>query len=82
MPRRDGMGPYGQGSFTGKGLGCCVVRLDGETGLGLGLGYTRGRERRITSENRYNRTRRNNIEAQIEFHKSRIEILKNQLETE
>ena len=81
MPRRDGMGPYGQGSFTDKGLGCCVVRLD--CGTGLGLGYNRGRERRLASENRYNRSRRNNnIEDQIEFHKSRIEKLSNQLETD
>ena len=30
MPGFDGTGPRGQGSFTGKGLGYCVVKLDSD----------------------------------------------------
>ncbi|MBU1726413.1 MAG: DUF5320 domain-containing protein [Candidatus Omnitrophica bacterium] len=28
MPGFDGTGPYGKGSFTGRGMGYCVIRLD------------------------------------------------------
>jgi hypothetical protein len=36
MPRRDGTGPNGTGSLTGKRMGNCV------RGLGNGMGYCRG----------------------------------------
>ena len=46
MPRRDGTGPMGQGSMTGRGMGRCPSGLGrgiGLTvGLGLGLGLRRG----------------------------------------
>ncbi len=45
MPRRDGTGPVGMGSMTGRGFGPCttskVVRAGASLGLGLGLGLAR-----------------------------------------
>ena len=45
MPRRDGTGPVGMGSMTGRGLGPCAtnkaVRYGAGLGLGLGLGLAR-----------------------------------------
>lgn len=42
MPRRDGTGPMGAGSMTGRGLGLCtganVVKYGAGLGMGLGLG--------------------------------------------
>ena len=42
MPRRDGTGPMGAGSMTGRGLGSCTganaVTYSAGLGLGLGLG--------------------------------------------
>lgn len=45
MPRRDGTGPMGAGSITGRGLGLCtganVVKYGAGLGMGLlGLGLT------------------------------------------
>ena len=45
MPGRDGTGPMGAGSVTGRGMGRCAgdVPVYGEgRGLGLGLGWRRG----------------------------------------
>ncbi len=39
MPRRDGTGPMGAGSMTGRGLGVCT---GANAGLGMGLGLRRG----------------------------------------
>ena len=42
MPRRDGTGPMGAGSMTGRGLGLCTganaVKYGAGLGMGLGLG--------------------------------------------
>ena len=42
MPRRDGTGPMGAGSMTGRGLGFCTganaVKYGAGPGMGLGLG--------------------------------------------
>ena len=42
MARRDGTGPLGRGSMTGRGLGNCVVNVSGEktdlTKIGFGCG--------------------------------------------
>jgi uncharacterized protein DUF5320 len=46
MPGRDGTGPVGEGSKTGKAIGTCdenkVTRDIRKAGCGLGLGYRRG----------------------------------------
>jgi hypothetical protein len=44
MPRRDGTGPMGAGSMTGRGLGPCadpeLLVKAAVLGLGLGIGLT------------------------------------------
>ncbi len=47
MPNRDGTGPTGQGSATGRGLGPCGSGKG--TGKGLGMGR---RGRRFSGQNR------------------------------
>jgi len=46
MPRRDGTGPMGMGSRTGRGMGSCSSGVKRGLGLaigaGLGLGLKRG----------------------------------------
>ena len=42
MPRRDGTGPMGQGSMTGRGLGVCTGANVGGYGVRLGCGLGRG----------------------------------------
>lgn len=43
LPGRDGSGPTGAGSMTGRGLGYCVELDSGRYGSGLGWGFRRGR---------------------------------------
>jgi hypothetical protein len=38
MPRKDGTGPMGQGSMTGRGFGFCT-----KTNANAGLGFNNGR---------------------------------------
>lgn len=38
MPRRDGMGPMGDGPMTGRRLGPCFDSKAAKCGAGLGLG--------------------------------------------
>ena len=42
MPRRDGTGPNGMGSRTGRGLGICTGVNAPGFGQGYGAGYGRG----------------------------------------
>jgi hypothetical protein len=37
MPRRDGTGPMGAGSMTGRGLGLCTGANAVKYGAGLGI---------------------------------------------
>ena len=43
MPRRDGTGPMGRGSMSGKGLGLCTGENVGGIGARMGQGFGRGR---------------------------------------
>jgi hypothetical protein len=64
MPARDGTGPLGRGSMTGRGLGTCVASAGSRfmsgrgRGLGLGLGLGLGclRYLRNTQRNRFDDT--------------------------
>ena len=42
MPRRDGTGPMGAGSMTGRGLGLCTGANAVNYGAGRGMGVGRG----------------------------------------
>ena len=46
MPRRDGTGPMGQGSMTGRGMGLC----GGGFRRGMGFGRGQGQGRRCTNK--------------------------------
>ncbi|WP_066497678.1 DUF5320 domain-containing protein [Abyssisolibacter fermentans] len=52
MPGRDGTGPCGEGSLTGRGLGICEAKegdIKDLRGLGRGLGFgCRRRPRRFS----------------------------------
>ncbi|WP_102400395.1 DUF5320 domain-containing protein [Haloimpatiens massiliensis] len=76
MPRRDGTGPTGMGSMTGRGLGLCnvakVAGAIGGLGLGLGLGCRRGFRR-----NSFNNSI--NIENQRDLLMEEKAILENKL---
>lgn len=39
MPRRDGMGPNGEGPLTGRGFGPCGSGYNQRRGRGRGFGY-------------------------------------------
>jgi hypothetical protein len=44
MPRRDGTGPMGQGSMTGKGFGNCLSwGIPALAGAAMAFGFGRGR---------------------------------------
>lgn len=42
MPQRDGTGPMGEGTMTGRGLGICSGTNESRGGRGLGRGCGRG----------------------------------------
>jgi len=45
MPNRDGTGPAGQGSMTGRGMGNCTDKSASPTRPPLGLGRRSGQPR-------------------------------------
>lgn len=55
MSGRDGTGPIGQGSLTGRGLGPCSVRSDRALGVGFfrGIGGIFGRKGGYCFRNSY-----------------------------
>ena len=50
MPRRDGTGPMGLGSRTGRGMGPCCGGYGSGGGYGMGMGY--GRTGRMSKEDK------------------------------
>ena len=91
MPRRNGTGPMGAGSMTGRGLGLCtgasVVKYGaglGMMGLGLGLacrrgfggGFGRGFAFNQTSSN----TQKELLNEQKTMLQDRLEVIDKQLE--
>lgn len=55
MPRRDGTGPRGVGSKTGRGLGSCTGAKIVRYGAGLGMGLGRRLIRRRGPAGSYGR---------------------------
>lgn len=43
MPRRDGTGPMGMGSMTGRAMGVCVENKGAGQGFRRGMGLGRGK---------------------------------------
>jgi len=90
MPRRDGTGPMGAGSMTGRGLGTCTgadtakFGAGYERGLGSGLacrrGFGRGLGRGIVVKQNGSITQKELLQEQRNVLKSRLEVIDKQLE--
>lgn len=90
MPRRDGTGPMGAGSMTGRGLGSCTganaVKYGAGLGLGVGLrlayrrGFGRGFGRGIAVNQTSSKTQKELLQGQRNVLKSRLEAVDKQLE--
>lgn len=91
MPRRDGTGPMGAGSMTGRGLGLCTganaVKYGaglGMMGLGLGLacrrGFGRGFGRGFAINQTSPKTQKELLNEQKTMLQDRLEVIGKQLE--
>lgn len=90
MPRRDGTGPMGAGSMTGRGLGLCTdvnaVKYGVGLGMGLGLGlacrrgFGRGFGRGFAFNQTSSKTQKEFLNEQKTMLQDRLEVIENQLE--
>ena len=84
MPGRNGSGPTGAGPMTGRGMGFCSGRQAGQHGLGyfcrrfLGRGFGLGRG--LTANPDPSQTEREQLQAQRDALKNRLEALDKELE--
>lgn len=85
MPRRDGTGPIGNGSMTGRCMGYCVKAGVVDVGMGLGLGCRRGFRRWFGGNNDFcqipNRTEKESLQEEKETLKNRLEAIEKQIES-
>ena len=90
MPRRDGTGPMGAGSMTGRGLGLCA---DGNTveygagfgnglrfGIGCRRGFGRGFGRGFAINQTSSKTQKELLNEQKIMLQDRLEAIDKQLE--
>ena len=90
MPRRDGTGPMGAGSMTGRGLGLCtganVVKYGAGLGMGLGLGlacrrgFGRGFGRGSAINQTSSKTQNELLNEQTAMLQDRLEVIEKQME--
>jgi hypothetical protein len=88
MPRRDGTGPIGTGSMTGRGLGFCTgttaVKYGAGLGIGLGLacrrGFGRGFRRGFAFNQTSSKTQKELLNEQKNMLQNRPEVIEKQLE--
>lgn len=90
MPRRDGTGPVGAGSMTGRKLGSCTganaVKYGAGFGLGLSLGLAfrrgcgRGLGRGFAVNQNSSKTQKELLQEQNDLLKSRLNVIDKQLE--
>jgi hypothetical protein len=90
MPRRDGTGPMGAGSMTGRGLGLCTganaVKYGAGLGMGLGLGlacrrgFGRGFGRGSAINRISTKTQKELLNEQKTMLQNRLEVIDKQLE--
>ena len=90
MPRRDGTGPMGAGSMTGRGFGSCTganaVKYSAGLGLGLGLGlacrrgFGRGFGRGFAVNQNSSKTQKELLQEQKDLLKNRLDVIDKQLE--
>ena len=90
MPRRDGTGPMGAGSMTGRGFGLCTganaVKYGAGLGMGLGLGlacrrgFGRGFGRGSAINRISTKTQKELLNEQKAMLQNRLEVIDKQLE--
>lgn len=88
MPRRDGTGPMGAGSMTGRDLGLCTganaVRYGAGFGMGLGLAYGRGFgggfRRGFAVNQTSTKTQKELLQEQKDILQNRLEVIDKQLQ--
>ncbi|MFA7660405.1 MAG: DUF5320 domain-containing protein [Anaerovoracaceae bacterium] len=84
MPRRDGTGPIGAGSMTGRGLGLCTganeVKYGAGLGMGLGFGRGRGFGRGFAINQTSIKTQKELLDEQKTMLQGRLEVIDKQLE--
>jgi hypothetical protein len=90
MPGRDGTGPMGAGSMTGRGLGICkganAIKYGAGLGLGIGLGlacrrgFGRGFGRRFATDQTSEKTQKELLNEQKAALQNRLEEIDKQLE--
>ncbi|MDD4564473.1 MAG: DUF5320 domain-containing protein [Eubacteriales bacterium] len=87
MPRRDGTGPMGAGSRTGRGLGLCADVNAVRYGIGFGMGlacrrgFDRGFERRFTVNSASSKTQKELLHEQKTILQEQLEVIDKQLGT-
>jgi hypothetical protein len=88
MPGRDGTGPLGLGSMSGRGLGVCTgvnaVKYGSGFGLGLGMGRGFGCRRgfgiSFITDPTVSKTQKELLTEQKEILQSRLDVIGKQLE--
>ncbi len=93
MPRRDGTGPMGRGTMSGRGFGPCAgtnaVKYGASLGLGLLLRCRRGFGRGFGGnyfggnsniDQASSKTQKEFLQEQKDALQSRLEVIKKQLE--
>jgi hypothetical protein len=91
MPRRDGTGPMGAGSITGRGLGICTganaVKYGAGLGMGLGLGlacrrcFGHGFGRGFAVNQTSSKTQKELLNEQKTMLQDRLKVIDKQLES-
>lgn len=91
MPRRDGTGPMGAGSMTGRGLrlhpGAKTVKQGAGLGLGFGLGFAcrhgfgRRSGRCVVANHASSKTQKELLQEQRDALKNRLEVIEKHLES-
>ncbi|CUX15250.1 DUF5320 domain-containing protein [Clostridium sp. C105KSO13] len=85
MPRRDGTGPIGAGTMSGRGLGLCtnknIFRYDAGLGLACKRGFGGGFGRGFAANQNSAKINKDLLREQKELLQSRLEVIDKQLES-
>ncbi len=84
MPGRDGTGPMGLGTMTGRGFGPCACAAPARQGLGLGFGRRHCFRGGFGAGYAHSQgiTRNELLKEQKEFLQRRIELIDKQMTNE
>lgn len=89
MPRRDGTGPMGAGSMTGRGIGICsgtkAAKYGAGLGMGLGLacrrGFGRGFGRSFAANQTGSKSQKELLQEQRILLQAKLEAVDKQMES-